>query len=178
MSGSEKRVTVPPAWATFILGAALAYALSVVNSMGNQNNKNSFPFIMCMVLLFIIVIYSCVHYTFTDKYLIVRLLWIPIRYIRWSEVSHAIYVHTWRENGNFRHRYSPAVMKGHGIIVSLGYCPPFNPQYTIRSSFSMAHPFSSLFISLPARSKEQCLSVFQHFYPDLVIQPDDFQITL
>lgn len=170
MSESKKYTTTPPSWVTLSLCAMLLIVFYWMN--GGEEGKLSFPYTVCMIIVFCLIVSSGKHYSFTSEHLIVKFFGIPVRRILWREVSSAVYVRTWRENGNFRYRTAPGIMKGHLLIVSLGYCPPFNPEYSVRTTFAMQNPFGALFVELPEKTHKEYLSVFMMHFPDLKYQAE------
>ena len=179
MSDSKRRISTSPNWGVMILGGISIAILSYFyNDSLLHPEEYSGPMslektiVYSLLCIYAIVRFS-VHYTFTEKYLTVRFLGIPFRFIPWRSIRGAIYLHTWYENrqGQFRPRPSPGVVKGKAIFVSLGYCRQFDPEYDTRWRFQMASPLSTLFIRLPEKKAAEYIEVFRTFYPDLAIQP-------
>lgn len=179
MSDFKKRISTSPNWGMMILFGALIAGLiyyykdGVLHPEEYRDPTSLEEIVFYSVLGLYMMVTLAIHYTFSKKYLIVRFLGIPVRFIRWKSIYGAIYLHTWHENrqGQVRTWRSPTVAKGSAIFVSLGGCRQFNPEYDTRWRFQMASPLSTLFIRLPKKKAEAYIEVFRTFYPDLAIQP-------
>ena len=119
----------------------------------------------------------CVHYTFTEEFLVTNFLGIPFRGMRWENIGHAMYVHAWKD---VLPKYSvvaggivPKIGNDYGqmIYVTLKGCPRLVPFYHIRLLHSMIHPFRTACIWLPESAKYHYIDAFRQFYPELEMQP-------
>ena len=159
--------------AAFIAGFIVFYRDGVMHPEKYREPPSMDEVVFYSTLLLYLICICSVHYTFSEKYLVVKFLGIPFRFILWRSIHGAIYLHTWHESrqGQLRTWQTPSVVKGNAIFVSLGYCRQFNPEYDTRWRFQMANPMQTLFIRLPQKKAAAYIEAFQAFYPDLEIQP-------
>lgn len=132
-----------------------------------------------LVILCVGWLRSCVHYTFTNEFLVSNFLGVPFRKIRWEKIGHAMYVHAWKD---IVPKYSavfggvmPVMGNSYGqmIYVTLKGCPRFIPSYHIRLLHSIIHPLHTACIWLPDSAKYHYIDIFRQVYPDLEMQPID-----
>lgn len=172
----SKAITTPLPWKALATSLVLLTGLVVGNYNLSSGQRVSFPFLLCLAVLIYCTVVSCVRYTISEVGLTIRLLWIPIRTFEWREVSYAVYSYAWKEASRVRYRYTPSVMRGHMIFVSLKYCPPYDPVADSRADFAFAHPLSFIAIQLPANCKDDFIAIFRGYFPELKIQSDTFQV--
>ena len=140
MCDSKRRISTSPNWGVMALGGLGIVSLiyfyrdGVLHPEEYGDPISLEKTIVYSLLCFYAIVQFSIHYTFSEKYLIVKFLGIPFRFVQWKSIYGAIYLHTWYENrqGQIRLRNSPGVVKGSAIFVSLGYCRQFNPEYDTR----------------------------------------------
>lgn len=171
----KKKLSVRPAWSAVALCLFMFYIIldSSYHVYGSAKGLFEGGFLIATPMLLLFFIAAGIHYTFTETCLIVKLYGIPLKTFLWSDVGAVIYMHTWRENRDFPGVYNHGVVKGQAIMISLNACPPFHPEYYVRSGFTITHLFSSIFIQFPVYRKDEFIGFFRKQYPAMEIQPPD-----
>lgn len=174
MQYRKQKNTTAPDFGAFGIGMAIV-SLFVWFFLHEIKKSQSGPipsYILCFILIALFLILSLrslIHYSFTEKHLIVRFAGIPINKIYWRSVSSAIYLTKWKENGKIKYKFSPSVMEGHAIFVSLYGCPPFDPTRNSRTEFESLHPRTFKVIFLKKKTAGYFVHLFRACYPELVI---------
>ena len=168
LSSVNKSIIIPPYWVDYLsglvflsLGTALNYWAKVANLKQHPIFNSDFLIIGGLLVL----LKTCVHYSLSEKGITVRLLWIPIRRIKWDKLSHAEYIFKWATGSSYGN------VRGQGIYVTLRGCPMFSPELDNPGLFTLKHPLGSFLIRFTPKHQKQYVDVFLHYYPDL-----DYQI--
>lgn len=168
-------LTTQPNWCAIVLCLFMNYILldSSYREYGDFSSILKDVRILMMLALVIVSIIAGQHYTFCERHLIIRLYGVPVKKYKWSEVNSIIYMHTWRDKERFSDAHNYGVMSGDAFMISLNTCPPFHPEYYSRVSFSIKHPFSSIFFIVPPWKKDIYIAFFKIRYPQIRIQQAD-----
>lgn len=160
----NRRVFIPPYW-LFLLLSLAAVLIGVMNSQRDFDSSRFHRHARALIVLgTILFVYSSTHYSLHPSGIWVHLLGIPIRRIRWSQISTAEYIQTWSSG------FAYSDNKGYAIAITLPECPAFAPEIDEPSKFSMKHPISFIFIRFSARNRKKIVEAFRHYYPELDIQ--------
>ena len=103
-------------------------------------------------------------YLICSKGIVVFFLIVPVRLIRWNEISTAKYVRHWIVVKTIYE------VNGHGIMITLPASEPYAPEIDSVQLFTAKHPFSSIFIRFSKRNQDRYLCIFQQYFPDLSCQ--------
>jgi hypothetical protein len=170
-------IITPPRWKLLISMAMLSLLLarSWVDTIMNPKSLESLAVAIIEVLLIVsTMIASGIHYKFTEDFLVVCFLWMPLRCVRWHRITHALFAHAWADPKTRYHRITnPGAVTGQIIYVTINGCPRWHPILTTRWWHSLLHPFRSFTIWLPYDRKEYFIEAFKKHYPDLEMQPLD-----
>ena len=162
--------TIPLICAVFIRAFIYFFLDDSLNAVKILENLG--PSVL-IILFAILAVTSLKHYSFTEKHLVVRFLWIPVKKIDWRSVSYAIYAKQWRvNNGKVKYKFTISSGKGNAIFLSLHGCPPYDPKNDALSDFSMIHGGNTLCIHLPSKTAGEYVEAFKSCYPDLAIAPE------
>lgn len=178
-------VIVPPRWIKLLI--ALAYCIWWLwfwigqagwSWLWTDALREDFMYFIIFLAGLYLVVYSVlrfgVHYRFTEKYLLVCFIGIPVRWVKWSRITWAQYVHAWRDpKTKFQRFSSPGPVTGNIIYVTIDHCAPWHARYTPRWRHNLSHPFRAFTIWLPYDRKTYFIDAFKAHYPDLEIQPAD-----
>lgn len=163
---SDTRMTTPFRWKQCILSLVVWLLLVLIvvhrNSIEHYYRPGDGTRGLA-VLLGVVTVMFGFHHTITKKHLIVRFCGIPIRFIPWSQVNHAVYIHTWNDGGK-------SDVHGHCVVVTLLGCPRFVPLHNGRLRFRIEHPIGCLLVRLPDAQTDEYLSLFRSCYPNLEFQ--------
>lgn len=173
MQDRVRILTTPLRWKE--LWSALALFLIIVLFFGVQASTNlDITAITILVAKFgIDVLVMGIHYTMTSERLIVKWLNIPLRTIRWENISHAAYLHAWRDMMSFGKWNMTGMAYGHIIYVTLKGCKSCYSPDRNRWWHKVSHPFHTVCIWLPRDTKYLYVDFFAECYPTLEIQPID-----
>ena len=171
----KNSITTQPNWGVILLSLFMLYILldSSYQEYGDFSGIFKDIRLLTMIILVIFILIAGRHYTFYNTHITMRLYGIPIKKYGWSEVNSIIYMHSWRDKECFSDAHNFGVSKGHAFMVSLNGCPPFYPEYYSRVYFSMHHPFSSIFFTIPQWKKDTYMDFFKTQYPKIRIQQSD-----
>lgn len=166
----EKKITIPPYWVNITVALSFLILSVVLRNWGmsdgdtlSRRSEYGLSFLARVSILALLT--GCLHWTICEKGIVVRFLWIPIRLIRWNNISTAEYVFEWFTGSSYMK------MDGQGIFVTLHGCPCFSPEIDGLNMFLLKHPVGSLFIRFTPRKQKKYVALFQHYYPEL-----DFQL--
>ena len=167
----NKRAYIPPYWVNIAIGICtivFVYVLALWELEPGKTfawpNRIESRFLRFAAIY--VLIQSAFHWSLHKKFIMVHFLWIPVRIIRWENISQAEYIYRWSASGK-----TYDIMKGQGIFVSLKGCPSFSPEIDALNMFMLKHPFHTLFIRFTPRNQQRYVAIFKKYYPDL-----DFQI--
>ena len=158
------RVFIPPYWPFFLLSLA-AVLIGVSNSLSDFDSSRFHRHARALIVIAsILFVYSSTHYSLHPSGIWVHLLGVPIRRIRWNQISTAEYIQTWSSGSTLSNN------KGYAIAITLPGCPAFAPEIDEPSKFSMKYPINFIFIRFSARNRRKIVGIFRHYYPELDIQ--------
>ena len=165
----KKSVCIPPYWVNIVAGIGLLVLVYLVafwvtepgETFAWEDDRSARLVRFAGVYLLII---SCFHWSIHKEYIMIHLLWIPIRIIRWEKLSQAEYIYKWSTDGRF------GEMTGQGIVITLKGCPCFSPEIDGLNMFLLRHPFRSLFIRFTPRNQQRYVAIFKRYYPELEFQ--------
>ena len=170
-------VITPPRWKPFAVAAILCLLFFDFWKRTAANPQSVGSVIEAVIEVLLIVgtlIGSGVHYRFTEDYMVVCFLWVPLRRIRWQRVTHALFAHAWADpQTKYQRITSPGVVTGQIIYVTIDRCLRWYPVLTTRWLHNLIHPFRAFTIWLPYNRKAFFVDAFQKHYPDLEMQPLD-----
>ena len=167
MLSNVKKITVPPYWVSIAIGIIfVAYGVfdKYMIMTYDLHARPRYRSELLIVFGALYLLKSCFHYSFCDKGIVIRFLWIPIVIIKWKKVSTAQYLTKWCTSA----RYGD--MKGQGIFVTLSSCPVFSPGIDGVNTFQLMHPFSCFFIRFSSRHRKRYVECFRYYYSDLEFQ--------
>lgn len=172
MEYSRNILTTPPRWKEIWCALALFFII-VILCFGSQASTNlDITIKVILVAKFgIDVLGAGVHYTITRERLIVKCLNIPLRTIRWKNISHAAYLHDWHDMISFSKWHIAGTVYGHIIFLTLNGCPKYHPERQNRHWYSVRHPFRTVCIWLPEETRYEYIDFFKACYPELEMQP-------
>ena len=168
LSSVRKRVIIPPYWPDYLFGLfflAAGYMLDYWAAVANFKQRAFFNTDFIIGVSILLLIKTCVHYALSEKGITVRFLWLPIRRIKWDQLSHAEYIYKWATGSSY------GSVRGQGIYVTLKGCPMFSPELDNPGLFTLKHPIGSFFIRFTPKHQKHYVDIFLHYYPDL-----DYQI--
>ena len=168
LSSVKKSVIIPPYWPDYLFGMfflALGYALDYWATVDNLKQRAFFNEKFIIGVSALLLIKTCVHYSLSEKGITVRFLLIPIRRIKWDQLSHAEYIYKWATGSSY------GSVRGQGIFATLKGCSMFSPELDNPGLFTLKHPVGSFFIRFTPKHQMQYVDVFLYYYPDL-----DYQI--
>ena len=163
VTSMKKQVTVPPYWVDYLFGFA-CIGIYFWNPDASRVGGIS-PSKVLLIMGLLIILKASIHYSIGNKGILVRIIGIPIRLIKWNQVSTAEYIYEWNNGAK-----CGGSVKGQGIFVTLHNCPCFSPEVDGLDMFVLHHPFSCLFIRFTSRSQEKFVELFQLYYPALSFQ--------
>lgn len=159
----KKHVFILPHLGLFILGMA-GFAVGIMGSKFGSSIRVQRHGRSLIVVGTLLIIYSAVHYSIHPGGIWVHFLGIPVRRIRWDQISTAEYIQTWSSG------FAYSDNKGHAIAITLSSCPAYTPELDEPSKFIVNHPFSFLFIRFTKRHRKDYVETFRHYFPELSFQ--------
>ena len=157
-----KKTYVQPYWPQLLFG--LCGTIIPVVLYINSTTADFSDIENIIILGTIIVMESSVSYVLSSKGILVFWLFIPIRLIRWHNVSSAMYLHHW----TVWQSYNKA--KGSGIMINLSPSLSFDPERDAVRKFTSKHPFKSMFVRFTKWNRDTCVKAFREYYPELTFQ--------
>lgn len=172
----QAAVVVPPRWKLLVPMIAYCFLFrdlwKGISISIDDPATLFFPIYQSLIVMGVFVF--GVHYKFTEKYLVVCFLWIPLRRIRWGRINHALFVHAWRDpKTRYQRINGPGPSVGQIIYVTIDYCGQWEPLYTSRWKHNVTHMFHACTIWLPYDRKAFFIEAFKKHYADLEMQPLD-----
>lgn len=158
-----KKVYIQPYWPELIFGLC-GLIVGVFLLFSNASFVEPRHYRTILIAATVIVIDAVTSFILTPKGIWVLWLFIPIRLIRWYNISNAIYLHHWAAWLSYNKT------KGQSIMVTLCTVLPFNPKTDMVGKFTMKHPIGSLFIRFTKRNRDRYVKAFREYFPKLTFQ--------
>ena len=172
----QPSVITPPRWKLLMLTSlfCVAFIYPWEGLEVSLKDLHSLGIVLIRAILIAYLFISCIHYRFTEKYLVVCFLYIPLRRICWQRITHAQFVHAWRDpKTRYQLFINPRNVTGQIIYVTIDRCPRWYPRTTARGAHNILHPFRAFTIWLPYSRKRYFIDSFKQHHPELEIQPLD-----
>ena len=157
MDERRKKLHVPPEATTLPLLTLTLLGFGLMLGFLWQNHE-PVPLYLWLILLFLFdaFLVFCKEYTISERYLIVRFLGIPYRWVSWEKVSGCAYVSGMKAGG----RYNPTVLTC--IIITLRPRLPFaETTFPQMAWFLLRNRFFSYQLFVPKGKEEEYLKVLE-----------------
>ena len=172
----DKSVTIPPYWPHFTL-ALIGVLLGLFageepywQAVKTVSRRALFMRRALIIMGFYILVRNSVHCSVRKKHLIIRFLGIPVRFIRWENISTVQYLYKWGNTKREAKGSNWNKQTGQGLIITLKGCPPFIPASDGLETFNWRHPIGSVFIRFTSRQQKKYVKIFQSYFPELSFQ--------
>ena len=163
----KKWLYIPPYSADMVWAICLIFLGIIGYYWCVSNGKQLFVEIRWTLGLGILwLLFTCFNYALTEKGVWLCFFYIPIRLVKWSDISTAQYIRKWNKLEN----KEITKERGQGIFITLHNCPVFVPEIDGLHTFTLKHPFSSFFIQFTSKHQKRYIDYFREYYPDLVFQ--------
>lgn len=166
-TSANKRLTTPirTVWLVFLFCllvaiVALTYYIEHYTEPEAGWRRNPIVFVPAILITGIILGF---HHTIMEQGICVNYFGIPIRFVPWTAVTHAVHIRT--VNG----KKNKTQIIGSGIFISLNGCPPLIPGIDDYAFARAKHPINTIFIRLPDEDAVAApyVKLFKNYYPAL-----------
>lgn len=177
-----KQETVPLRWKQLLLNLVIVLILGYALIPNLRTNR--LPIYVYVISVYfgvslVSLLRHSVSYSFTERYLIGKILGIPFRFIRWDSIQYANYYHVWKDviptYSVFIRGMAAKCHTNYGniIYVTMYGCPRYSPKYMVRLWHNLFHPLKTACIWLPYATRQKYIDAFRKHYPDIEIQALD-----